>query len=102
MGEYTDRLIELARTPGGREGDDSPVGTPGGKQNWVDKAGGLPKYIRMVAHAMIRNGKDESSAIRMAVGIVRNWAEGKGNTSPKVQAAAAKAMAEWERKKAGK
>lgn len=87
-------------TPGGRVGDDSPVGTPGGKQNWVDKAGGLPKYIRMVAHALIRSGKPKDRAISMAIGIVRNWAEGKGHTSAKVKAAAAKAIAEWEAKKA--
>lgn len=93
--------VEKAITPGGRVGDDSPVGTPGGKQNWVDRAGGLPKYIRMVAHALMRAGKPKSKAIGMAVGIVRNWAEGKGHVSPKVRAAAAKAIAEWEAKRAG-
>lgn len=93
--------IEKAVSPGGRPADDSPLGTPGGKKNWVDRAGGLPKYIRMVAHALIRSGKSKSRAIGMAVGIVRNWAEGKGNVSPKVRAAAVKAIAEWEAKRAG-
>jgi hypothetical protein len=91
--------VGKAITPGGRVGDDSPLGTPGGKQNWVDKTGGLPKYIRMVAHAMQRKGKSESQAIQLAIGIVKNWAEGKGDVSPKVRAAAAAAIAEWERKK---
>jgi hypothetical protein len=92
--------ISKAITPGGRIGDDSSLNRSP-KKNWVERAGGLPKYIRMVAHALIRGGKDRSAAIRMAVGIVRNWAEGKGNVSAKVQAAAAKAIAEWEAKAAG-
>jgi hypothetical protein len=92
--------INKAITPGGRVGDASPVGTPGGRQNWVDRAGGLPKYIRMVAHAMMRKGHSKGQAIQLAVGIVKNWAEGKGDVSPKVRAAAAKAIAEWEAMKA--
>jgi hypothetical protein len=112
MGEKIDRLanklidrpqidaVALARTPGGREGDDSPFSTSR-TSNWVAKEGGLPKYIRMVAHALVRQGKSESRAISMAIGIVRNWAEGKGKgVSPKVKAAAAKAIAEWEAKRA--
>lgn len=95
-----DEWVALARTPGGREGDDSPFSTSK-TSNWVAKAGGLPKYIREVAHAMVRKGKTESQAIRMAIGIVRNWAEGKGKgTSPAVKAAAVKAIAEWEAKRA--
>jgi hypothetical protein len=88
-----------AITPGGRVGDDSPVGTPGGRQNWVDKAGGLPRYIRMVAHALIRKGMSKSRAIATAVNTMKRWAAGGNNVSPKVQAAAAKAVAEWEAKK---
>jgi hypothetical protein len=111
MGEKIDRLadllfdraealdaIALARTPGGREGDDSPFSTSK-TSNWVARAGGLPKYVRMVAHALVRQGKPESKAIEMAIGVVRNWAEGKGKVSPKVRAAAAKAIAEWEAKR---
>ena len=88
-----------AMTPGGRVGDDSPIGEPGGRQNWVDKAGGLPKYIRMVAHALIRKGMAESRAIATAVNTMKRWAAGGGNVSAKVQAAAVKAVAEWEAKK---
>lgn len=90
-----------ALTPGGRQGDDSPVGEPGGRQNWVDKAGGLPKYIRMVAHALIRKGMGESRAIATAVNTIKRWARGGNNVTPKVQAAAAAALAEWEAKKKG-
>jgi hypothetical protein len=79
--------------------DTSPVGTPGGRQNWVDKVGGLPSFIRAIAHALIRNGKSESNAIQIAVGTVQRWARGQGNVSAKTRAKAAAALAEWERKK---
>lgn len=91
--------LSKAITPGGRVGDASSLNRSP-KKNWVENAGGLPKYFRMVAHALIRAGRPRSVAIRMAIGIVRNWATGQGNVSPKVRAAAVKAMAEWEAKKA--
>lgn len=89
-------------TPGGRIGDPSPVGTPGGRQNWVDKRGGLPRYIRMVAHALIKHGHSKSRAISLAVAAMKRWAAGRGHVSPKVQAAAAAALARWEAMKASK
>jgi hypothetical protein len=67
--------------------------------NWVARAGGLPHYIQHVAHALAKT-HGTSRAIEMAVGIVKNWAEGKGHVHPAIKAAAAKAMAEWEAKKA--
>lgn len=79
--------------------DTSPVGTPGGRQNWVDKVGGLPPYIRAIAHALIRNGKTPSSAIAIAVGTVKRWAAGGGKVSAAVKARAAAALAAWEAKK---
>ena len=91
--------LSKAITPGGRVADNTPFGAG---DNWVTRAGGLPTYIREVAHAMARKGKDESRAIAMAVGIVRNWAEGKGKgVRPQVRAAAAAAIAEWEAKRTG-
>lgn len=82
-----------------------PIGNPAGPGLWHHKGRQLPAYIQHVAHHLIGQGHDESKAIEMAVGIVRNWAEGhdgRGNkTHPDVQAAAAKAMAEWEALKAG-
>lgn len=70
--------------------------------NWVlaARAGGLPAYVQHVAHALVEKGETESRAIEKAVGIVRNWSEGKQGVSKAVQAAAAKAMAEWEKKRA--
>lgn len=65
----------------------------------------LPAYIQNVAHAFIRNGDSESTAISKAVGVVKDWAagrtpNGKGKVSPEVMAAAAKAIAEWEKLRA--
>jgi HK97 family phage prohead protease len=64
----------------------------------------LPAYIQHVAHELIGQGHDESRAVEMAVGIVKNWAAGHDghghHVHPDVQAAAAKNIAEWEALKA--
>lgn len=93
----------MAISPGGRPADASPVGH-GGK-NWVTKVGGLPTYIREIAHALLRRGHPESTAIAEAVAAVKRMAagigpNGRGHVTGKVQAAAAAAVAEWEAKKA--
>jgi len=81
-----------------------PLGKPGGPGLFHHKGMQLPAYIQHVAHHLIGQGHDESRAIGMAVGIVKNWAaghDGHGNrVHPDVQAAAAKAVAEWEADKA--
>lgn len=80
-----------------------PLGRPGGPGLFHHKGLQLPAYIQSVAqHLVAAHG--ESRAIEMAVGIVRDWAhghDGRGNkVHPDVQAAAAKAMAQWEADKA--
>ncbi len=85
-------------SPGGRPADDSPFSTSK-TSNWVARAGGLPKYIREVAHALVRHGHPESEAIATAVVSMKRWAAGEGHVTPKVQAAASAALAEWEAKK---
>ena len=70
-----------------------PLGTHG---LWGSKSDQLPAYIQNVSHALIRSGHDESSAIAMAVSAMKRWAAGKGKVTPEVQAAAGKALAEWE------
>lgn len=77
--------------------DVTPLGT--GK-NWVTKVGGLPLYIRAIAHALRRSGHAESDAIQLAVGTVQRWARGGGNVTAATRARAAAALAEWERKRA--
>lgn len=79
----------MSITPGGRIGDASPLGTKGlfgipGEE--------LDPFIRQVAHAMIRKGHPKSQAIKLAVGILKNWRDGKGNVRPQVRAAADKAL----------
>jgi hypothetical protein len=73
--------------------DDSPG------SNWVEGVGGLPTYICEIARAIKRTGKTTSEAISIAVSRVKVWASGKG-VDKDTQAKAAKAVAEWEAKKA--
>ena len=81
-----------------------PIGKPGGPGLWHHKGLQLPPYIQHVAHHLIAQGHDESKAIEIAVGVVRNWAaghDGHGHrVHPDVQAAAAKNIAQWEADKA--
>ena len=74
-----------------------PLGTHG---LWGDRHIQLPSYIQNIAHALIRAGHSESSAIAIAIATVKRWASGRGKVSPEVRAAAAKALAEWEKLKA--
>lgn len=81
----------------------APIGKGG--TNWITKskpgnAGQLPAYIQNVRNAIMRDGTDESRATAIAIGRVRDWAEGKGNVSPEVRAAAAKAIAEFDKMRA--
>ena len=80
-----------------------PIGRPGGPGLWKHPTWQLPAYIQNVAkHLVVKFG--ESRGIEMAVGIVKNWAaghDGKGHSvSAVVQAAAGRAIAEWEALKA--
>jgi hypothetical protein len=68
--------------------------------NWIARVGGLPAYIQNVAKGIMKSGHSESQAIQMAIGVMRNWASGRGKVSPEVRAAAAKALAEFEAKRA--
>lgn len=65
------------------------------KENWVDKAGGLPDFIERIAkHLHYEKGMSISHAIATAVNRVKVLCA-KGN------AEACAAVAEWEKKKAG-
>lgn len=77
--------------------DTSPIGL---KKNWVTEAGGLPDFVRAVAHALIRSGHPESGAIQMAIGVIKNWAEGKGKVHADTRAKAVATVAHWEAMKA--
>jgi hypothetical protein len=75
-----------------------------GKQNWLeeDGVGGLPEYICRIAKGVMRSdsGKSVSAAISIAVGRVRTWARGGGGVNSDTRAKAAKAIAEWDAKRA--
>lgn len=66
----------------------------------------LPAYIQNTARALMRDhGMEESQAIATAINAVKAWAAGhafggKVKVTPEVQAAAGKAIAEWERLRA--
>lgn len=82
-----------------------PFGSPSGPGLFHVKNLELPAYIQHVAHHLVGAGHTESQAIQMAVGIVKGWAagrtpNGKGHVHPDVQAAATKAVTEWEADKA--
>lgn len=78
-----------------------------GGTNWVTKSkpgntGQLPAYIQNVRNAIMKSSEpDESKATAIAVGRVRDWAEGKGNVGPEVKAAAAAAIAEFDKLRGG-
>lgn len=70
-------------------------------KNWVEEAGGLPKYIEDIALALIRDhGMDRSKAISIAISRVKKWASGGGNVDADTRAKAQAAVAQWEKLKA--
>lgn len=82
---------------------------PGGPDNWVEAAGGLPDYIERIAkHLHYERGYSISRAIAVAVNTVKRWAAGgtvtkSGTTkhiTPATQAQAAAAVASWNAKRA--
>lgn len=82
---------------------------PGGPDNWVEETGGLPTYIERIAKRLhYEKGMSISRSIAVAVNTVKRWSRGgtvteNGTTkriTPKTQALAAKAVAEWTAKKA--
>ena len=86
-----------------------PLGDKPGKNNWVDKAGGLPKYIKRIAEHI--KGKHpeypDGRCIAIAVNAVKKMCAsgdvnfpGAQQVNAKSRAQACKAVAEWEAKKA--
>jgi hypothetical protein len=65
--------------------------------NWVARAGGLPLYVRAIAHALMRKGMDESKAIAIAVSQVKRGFGPKSTAHTKASSAAA--TADWEAKR---
>lgn len=85
----------------------APIPNKPGATNWVEKAGGLPSYIRRIAEHLRGQGKSTSVAIATAVNTVKRWAaggtvtaHGGSRVTAKTQAQASAALADWNRKKA--
>ncbi len=81
---------------------------PGGPDNWVEAARGLPAYIERIAkHLHYERGFSISHAIATAVNTVKRWARGghvtkhgtRKRVSAKTIAQAAAAVASWEAKR---
>lgn len=78
------------------------------KQNWVDKAGGLPPYIdRIAKHLESDQGMTRQRAIATAVNAAKKMCatgdlnfSGKQNVNPGSRAQACAAVREWESMKA--
>lgn len=104
MGDVPVEFKAPVITPGGRRGNDRSTGSRSNRENWVErsKPGTLPRYIRIVRNGLMREGHPESRATALAVAAIKRWARGGDNVTPKVQAAAAKALAEWEAMKSQK
>ncbi len=99
-------LEKSPKTPS-LEATPNPLG-PNGLWNTPDKHSPvkqkLPNYIENIAHALLRDGMDESQAIATAINAVKRWARGdlgeaRGHVHPEVRAAAQRALAEWEKLK---
>lgn len=83
---------------------------PGGPDNWVEKAGGLPDYIERIAKRLhYEKGMTISHAIATAVNTVKRWARmgkvakhgdpNQKRVSAKTAALAAAAVASWNAKR---
>jgi hypothetical protein len=78
------------------------------RENWVDKAGGLPSYIERIAkHLHYEKGMPIGRAIAVAVNACKRMCAtgdlnfpGVQNVNAGSRAEACKAVAEWEAKKA--
>lgn len=79
------------------------------RKNWVEEAGGLPRYIERIAiHLVNDRGFAVGHAVATAVNAARTWCRtgdvkqwpGFQNINPGSRAEACAAAAEWEAKKA--
>jgi hypothetical protein len=75
--------------------------------NWVEKAGGLPSYIKRISKHLRQNGYTESQAIAIAVNAAKKMCAtgdtnfpGKQSVNAGSRAEACRAVKEWEAKKA--
>ena len=70
----------------------TPLGT--GK-NWVTEVGGLPLYVRAIAHAIMRRGTPKGEAIAIAIGAAKRFLASR-HTTAQTKARSGTALAQWE------
>ena len=99
LDEHAEEWLQESAKTAGYSVTPSPFSTSK-TSNWIARVGGLPAYIQNVAKGIMKTGKTESEAIASAVAVMKRWAAGGGGVHPEVKAAAAKALAEWESKRA--
>lgn len=103
-GQGTPRAISRTPDTAAASTVKHPLGKPGGPGLFGLKGEELPAYVQNVRDEMMKNGAGEDKATQMALGIVRDWAAGhdaKGDkVSADVQAAAVKAMAQYDASRA--
>lgn len=95
LGEADFELAEVGST------HEKTIGSKG-KGLFGMKGAQLPAAIQHVYNDLVESGKHPvgGPTYRLAIGIVKNWAHGKGTKDPKVVAKAQAAIAEWEKLKA--
>ena len=105
QGELTsgDELMEVALTSSSIDFNEVELGrlnwSP--RENWVDKNGGLPKYIEDVSIGIMKGtGRPREQAIPIAINRIKRWAAGLDNVKPDTVAKALAALAQWEKMKA--
>jgi hypothetical protein len=94
--EVADLIATLEAEPDEDDGEEEPVTAA----NWVEKAGGLPSYIKRIAKHLQEKGMTESHAIASAVNQAKRWCRGGQNVKADTITKACAAVADWERKKA--
>lgn len=97
-----DKVVRLAADSMAKASTPQPFSD---KPLWHKKPLHLPFYVQHVAHKLIANGHSESDTIAMSIAIIKKWAAkqpsgGEKNVHSDTQAAAAKAVAEWNADKA--
>lgn len=98
---FDDPTAEVIDDPDDLEGKAAPSLDRSPRQNWVEKNGDLPPYIREVAAAIERDqGLSLDRAIPIAIGRIKKWAAGGGGVDADTVAKAVKTVAQWEALKA--
>lgn len=93
--EDVDMIVGALELASARSLDRSP------RKNWVENEGGLPRYVREVANAILRENPQYSisRAISIAIGRIKRWIVSP-NTTAATKAKATAAIAQWTKMRA--